>query len=449
MRRKRGKVTRRGFMGGAAAAAAGLMIVPRHVLAASGQTPPNDKLRLAFVGVGGRGGANLDGLSGEDVVALCDVDPRRAAGAFKKWPQAKRYTDYRVMLDEMDKSIDGVVVATPDHFHAVALMAAMKRGKHVYSEKPLAHSIAEVRALMKAARDNRVITQLGNQGHSSNTIRMFCEWIWDGAIGNVHTIHAACGSNYSRIGDVGKVNDDHPVPDGFDWDLWVGPAPMRKYNPMYLPGKWRGWMPFGCGVIGDWVCHVVDPVFWALDLGSPVSIQTQAKDYDPKVHADTFPVGTVVKYQFEAKGKRPAVTLFWRDGAEKLPRPDGLEEGRNVPATGAVVLGDKGGITYGSHGAGGVRIFPEEKMKAYTLPAEKIPRVRGHQQDFAQAVREGRPAGSDFSYGGPLTEIALLGVIATKLLGQELRWDGPACRFTNSAAANALIAPEFRKGWTL
>jgi len=445
-------LSRRAFLGraGVAGAAAALAIVPRHVVAGSPARPPSEKISIACIGIGGRGRDDLNAVGGESIVALCDVDQRRIGDAFKKWPQAKPYRDFRQMFDEMSKSIDAVVVGTPDHTHAVAVMAALKRGKHVYCEKPLAHSIQEVRQIMKAARDRKVVTQLGNQGHSSDSIRMFCEWIGDGAIGNVHTVHAGCGMVYSKIKDLGRLKEQHDVPAGLDWDLWLGPVPFRPYHPAYVPGSWRSWLAFGTGVIGDWVCHVVDPAFWALGLGSPVTVLAEAKDYDPKLHGETCPTGTVIKYVFPARGKRGPVTLYWHDGTEKLPRPDELEPGRTVPEVGAVVLGDKGVIMYGSHGAGGVRIIPEAKMKEYKPPEQKIPRVRGgHHGDWVAAIREGRKAGSDFSYGGPLTEIALLGVIAFRMLGKELKWDAPAMRFTNCPEANALINPPYRKGWTL
>ncbi|MBE3135616.1 MAG: Gfo/Idh/MocA family oxidoreductase, partial [Acidobacteria bacterium] len=260
-------LSRRAFLGraGAAGAVAALAIVPRHVVAGSPARPPSEKISIACIGIGGRGRDDLNAVGGENIVALCDVDQRRIGDAFKKWPQAKPYRDFRQMFDEMSKSIDAVVVGTPDHTHAVAVMAALKRGKHVYCEKPLAHSIYEVRQLMKAARDRKVVTQLGNQGHSSDSIRMFCEWIGDGAIGNVHTVHAGCGMVYSKIKDLGRLKEQHDVPAGLDWDLWLGPVPFRPYHPAYVPGSWRSWLAFGTGVIGDWVCHVVDPAFWALD----------------------------------------------------------------------------------------------------------------------------------------------------------------------------------------
>ncbi len=447
---KKTQSSRREFLKSTAGAVAAFTIVPRHVLGGPGQRAPSDKLNIACIGVGGRGGASVGGCRGENIVAMCDVDKRKAGDAFNSHPSAKKYTDFRKMFDEMDNEIDAVTVATPDHTHAVVCMNAIRRGKHVYSEKPLAHSIYEVRELMKAAREHKVVTQLGNQGHSFDTIRMFCEWIWDGAIGNVSEVHAACGSDYSRIRQLSKIDEKHEIPSELDWDLWLGPAMQRPYNPMYLPGSWRGWMPFGCGVIGDWVCHVVDPVFWALDLGAPVSVKATAKDYDPKKHADTFPHGTSIEYEFPAKGKRGPVKLTWYDGREKIPRPDDLESGRDVPGTGAIVIGDKGKIMYGSHGAGGCRIFPEEKMKAYKQPPRKLPRIGSqHHKDWLDAIKNNGKAGSDFDYGGPLTQIAHLGIIATKLLGQKLSWDGPNMRFTNNDQANQYINPPYREGWTL
>lgn len=442
------KTSRRQFLRDAVGTATAFTIVPRDVLGA-GQKPPSEKLNIACIGVGGRGGDNVGGVSRENIVALCDVDMRRAGKAIENHPSAKQYRDFRKMLDEMDSKIDAVAVSTPDHTHAVACMAAIKRGKHVYCEKPLAHSIYEIRELMKAAREHKVVTQLGNQGHSFEHIRLFCEWIWDGAIGNVREIHAFCDANHSKIHQLSRVSERHEIPPELDWDLWLGPAQERPYNPMYLPGSWRGWMPFGSGTIGDWVCHVVDPVFLALDLGAPTTIQAQAKEYDPKKHADTFPAGTIITYEFPAKNKRGPVKLVWFDGVEKPPRPADLEPERNVPGTGAIVFGDKGTIMYGSHGAGGVRIIPEAKMKEYKLPAKTLPRVKGHYEDWIEAIKNKAQPGSYFDYGGPLTELAQLGIIATKMLGQKLQWDSQNMRFSNCDEANQFINPPYRQGWTL
>lgn len=448
--KKRTTVSRRELIATGAAAAATLAFVPRHAVAGSGQTPPSEKINIAGIGVGGMGRVDINAVAaGNNIVALCDVDEKRAADSLERFPEAKRFRDFRRMFDQMEKQIDAVVVATPDHFHAVAAMAAIKRNKHVYCEKPLAHSVYEVRQLVQAARERNVVTQLGNQGHSSETIRMFCEWIWDGAIGGVHTIHAGCAAVNSGIDRLPQLTEQHPVPATLDWNQWLGPARDRPYHPAYLPSLWRGWTPFGNGTIGDWTCHVVDPVFWALDLGAPATIQAQVKDYNPKTQGDAFPKGEIITYEFPAKGKRGPITMYWYSGGEKIPRPKELEPERKHYETGAVVIGDKGVITYGSHGAGGVRIIPETKMKQYKLPEKTIPRAKEHHQDWLSAIRTGGKAGSDFSYGGPLTELAMLGVIAIKLPGRKLQWDAQAMSFPNCPEANALINPPYRSGWSL
>jgi predicted dehydrogenase len=448
--RSNSDLSRRHFVTAVSAGLAGWTIVPRRAVAGGQQTPPSERLNIACIGVGGRGGSNLRGVAPDNnIVALCDVDENRAGRAFQEHPDAKRYRDFRRMLDEMDKTIDAVVVSTPDHTHAVACMAAMERGKHLYCEKPLAHSVHEVRTLMQAAHKHHVVTQLGNQGHSSGSIRTFCEWIWDGAIGQVHTIHAGCAANNSALNQLSRLGEQHEVPATLDWDLWLGPALYRPYHPVYLPGSWRKWMPFGNGTVGDWVCHVVDPVFWALDLGAPVTIQADVGDYDPRTQGDTFPAGERITYQFPAKGDRGPVTMHWYSGTRRIPRPEMLEPEREPPKTGALVLGDKGAIMYGSHGAGGVRIIPEAKMREYKRPEETLARVPGHHQDWLEAIRSGTKAGSDFSYGGPLTEIAMLGIIAIRHPGVKLQWDTQQMRFANCPEANSLVNPPYRDGWTL
>ncbi|MBN2475137.1 MAG: Gfo/Idh/MocA family oxidoreductase [Pirellulales bacterium] len=453
MRSRYPRLNRRQFVAGLGAGVAVCSVIPRHVLGGESGPAANDKLNIAGIGVGGQGWGDIQAAGGgENVVALCDVDTRRSASAQQKFTAARQFRDFRKMFDEMEKQIDAVVIATPDHTHAVACMAAMTRGKHVYCEKPLAHSVYEIRQLMRAARDNKVITQMGNQGHSAETIRMFCEWIADGAIGRVTEVHASCdafASVYSQIRNLPKVGEKHDVPAELDWDLWLGPAQFRAYNPMYAPWNWRGWMPFGTGAIGDWICHVVDPAFWALDLGAPETVLAEVDDYDPKLHADVYPPGTQVTYGFAAKGQRGPVKLVWYDGSRRPPRPKDLEEGRNPPGTGAIVIGTEGTITHGSHGAGGVRIVPEAQMRAYQQPEKTIPRVPGHHQDWLQAIRQGRQAGSNFDYGGPLAELGLLGAIAIRYPGVKLQWDGPAMRFTNHDEANQHVNPPYREGWTL
>jgi len=449
------KTSRRQLLKSATGAVAAFTIVPRHVLGGQGATAPSAKLAVAGIGAGGRSADDIQEVArdeGTQIVALCDVDlrPRQRGGStIPKFPNAKVYQDFRKMFDEMGDKIDAVIVGTPDHTHAVAAMAAIKRNKPVYCEKPLAHSVAEVRALMKAAQEHKVVTQLGNQGHSFDTIRMFCEWIWDGAIGNVHTVHCGCSAVNSGIERLSQMSEKEEIPEGLNWDLWQGPAKERPYHSFYLPGRWRGWVPYGNGTIGDWVCHVVDPVFWALDLGAPKTIQAQVKDYDPKTRDDVFPVGDIITFEFPAKGSRGPITLVWHSGTENIPPAKELEPGRKPVDTGAYVYGDKGVIMYGSHGAGSVRLIPEEKMKAYKLPPQKIGRVKGHHEDWLRAIREGGKAGSDFSYGGPLTELAMLGVIALKLPGTKLEWDAANMRFTNNDEANQYVNPPYRQGWTL
>ncbi|MGA2621416.1 MAG: Gfo/Idh/MocA family oxidoreductase [Thermoguttaceae bacterium] len=447
---KKSEMKRREFLKGAAAAAAVATVVPRCAVARSGENPPSEKLNIAGIGIGGMGGGDIDAVAGgNNIVALCDVDMNYARGTFGRHPKAKQFQDFRKMLDAMDKQIDAVVVGTPDHNHAVTSIAAMRHGKHVYCEKPLAHSVYECRQMAKVAKEQNVVTQMGNQGHSFESCRLLVEWVRDGAIGKVHTIHCGCAAVNSAVGALGQLKQKHKVPDTLNWDLWLGPAPQRDYCPAFLPYQWRGWVPFGNGTVGDWVCHVVDPVFWALDLGAPKTIVSDVKDYDPKTQAEAFPPGEKIIVEFPAKGDRGPITMYWYSGTVHIPRPADLEQGRNPVDTGAVVLGDKGTIMYGSHGAGGVRIIPESKMQAYKRPAQKLPQAPEHHQDWLQAIRKGKKAGSDFSYGGPLTEIAMLGVIASKMPGTKLEWDGEAMRFTNSPAANALVNPPYRTGWTL
>jgi predicted dehydrogenase len=446
------RVNRRQFVRTATAGAALFTIVPRTALASADSPGANDRLNIAGVGVGGQGWGVLRQFRNENIVALCDVDDQRAGAAFEELPDARRFRDFRKMFDDMESQIDAVVVGTPDHTHAVICMEAMKRKKHVFCEKPLAHSIHEIRRLMDTARESGVVTQLGNQGHSSPSIRTFCEWIWDGAIGQVQEVHACCDAFrdvYSQIRNLPQRDERPEVPGHLDWDLWLGPAAHRAYHPMYVPWNWRGWTPFGTGCIGDWICHVVDPVFWALDLGSPESVQAEADGYDPVEHADVYPPGTAITYEFAAKGDRGPVKLVWFDGNRRPPHPKDLEADRNPPGIGAVVIGDQGTITYGSHGAGGVRIVPEAKMQEYQTPEPSLPRVPGHYVDWTNAIRENRPAGSDFSYGGPLSELGLLGMIAVRMAGTKLAWDGPNMRFTNHDEANHWVSPPVRSGWEI
>lgn len=443
--------TRRSFLRRSAAGLAGLQFLPGSVLGLNGAPSPNNKLNLACIGVAGRGQDNIEGVKSENIVALCDVDEPYASATFAKYPGAKRFTDYRRMFDEMEKEIDAVVISTPDHTHAVIALRALKAGKDVYCEKPLAHSIEEVRTLMAAAREHKAITQLGNQGHSSDSIRQFCEAVWSGVIGQVREVHAFCQSNYSRIGDLDAVKQTEPVPAGVDWDLWLGPVPARPFRSNYIHGKWRGWSQFGTGVVGDWTCHVVDPVFWALGLGAPSSFVAAADGYDPRRHSETFPPGSRIRYDFPAAVERGAVQLFWYDGAQRPARPPELEPGEELPGIGALVVGDRGKIVYGSHGAGGLKLIPQSRNKEYqnARPPQSLPRSPGHYKEWVQACKDRKPAGSSFDYGGPLTELALLGIIALRMKGTKLRWDSEHMTFLSSKTANQFIKAKYRAGWSL
>lgn len=443
-------LNRRRFLRLAGAGLAGFSLAPRLAPGAAGKLPPNQRINLGAIGVGGMGGADLNALAPYcNVIALCDVDAASAAGSFKKFSTAKRFRDYRRMFDVVGGELDAVLVATPDHFHATAALAALERGKHVYCEKPLAHSVHEIRRLMTAAREAGVVTQLGNQGHSYDSIRDFCEWIWAGAIGRVHTIHAGCRSINSALAELPRLAEHPPVPETLDWDTWLGPALVRPYHPAYLPKKWRSWVPFGNGTVGDWACHVLDPVFWALELGAPDTIQAEVRDYDPVKQGDSFPRGEIITYEFPGNRKRGPVTLKWYSGAERIPRPRELDPDEPDLDTGAVIIGDKGVIVHGSHGAGQVRLIPESRMLAFERPPKTLPRVKDHHSDWIRAIQNGGRAGSDFSYGGPLSELAMLGVIAIRLPGRKLRWQASQARFANSPEANELINPPRRAGWPL
>ena len=443
---------RRSFITASTAATFGFQFVPSHVLRAQGPTP-NSKVRLAVIGCGGQGGADLGNMASEDIVALCDVDDRRAADSFKKFPNAKRFKDFRKMFDEMNNNIDAVLVGTPDHTHFVAAMAAMEHGKHVYCEKPLAHSVGEVRAMRKKAIEKKVITQVGNQGHSSHSIRTFVEMVHSGVIGKVTEIHAGCDAFkdvYACGGKRAQFKEKPPVPAELDWDLWLGPTAKRDYHSAYLPFNWRGYSAFGSGCIGDWVCHVLDPSFWALDLDMPTAITAETKGYDPAKDAEFYPQGTRITFEFPAKGDRPAVKIIWHDGDFAIPTPEDLsKQNRKANGIGAILIGEKGKIMHGSHGAGGPQIITPELLKDWKRPGETIPRIKdgNHHMDFLNAVREGRPAGSSFEYGGALSEIGLLGMIAIRRSGKRLEWDAAKMKFTNDDEANAFITPTYREGW--
>jgi predicted dehydrogenase len=447
------RIDRRAFVK-AAAASTGFMIVPRRVLG-RGFVAPSDRLNIAGIGCGGQGGSDLAQLETENIVALCDADWERAARTFARHPKAPRYKDFRVMF-EKQKDIDAVVVGTPDHFHAAAAMVAIKLGKHAFVEKPLTHDVFEARQLVKAAREAKVATQMGNQGHAMESLRLLCEWIWDGAIGPVREVHAWTPHPVWPQGML-RPADTPPVPATLDWDVWLGPAPYRPYHPAYLPTAWRGWQDFGTGGLGDMGCHIFDHIVSALKLGAPTTVEASSSIFVPESmnwnkpkNTETYPQASMVTYKFPAREGFPPVTLTWYDGGLMPPRPEELPAGLKMGDQygGALYVGDKGKILTGSHGANGLRLIPDEKMNAYTRPAKTLPRSIGHHAEWVAACKGGPAAGSNFDFAGPLTEIVLLGCVAIRV-EEKLQWDAVNMRFPNVPAADEFLHRPRRKGWEL
>lgn len=423
-----------------------------------GKISPNERLNIAAIGIGGMGHGNINACLDENIVALCDVDDAHAAPVFAEHPNAARYKDFRKLLDKEANNIDAVIVATPDHTHAVIGMAAMRLKKHLYCQKPLAHSLHEVRMMTEAAREHGVQTQMGNQGHSSNAIRRLCEWVADGAIGPIREVHAwsdrpVGGDPWSDFPLSGRPAETPPVPESLDWDLWLGPAPARPYHPVYHPLTWRGFVDFGTGPLGDMGCHILDPAFWALKLGAPSVVQATNTHTDPAIAAENYPRACVVRYQFPERDGMPPVALTWYDGRLLPPVPPGMDPGFQFDSNGALYIGEDGYILHGSHGASGLQLLPKAKRKSYTAPPETIPRIAeangAHERDWIRACKDGRPASSNFDYGGPLTEMVLLGVLAIRNPNRRLEWDNVSQRVTNDEAANLLVNPPYREGWTL
>jgi predicted dehydrogenase len=428
---KNERISRRQFVSGAASSAA-VTFLPRHMLGGSGYTPPSDKLNIAAIGVGGRGLGDIKEVSSQNIVALCDVDWDKAAKTFKEFPQAKRYHDYRKMLDELDKEVDAVVVATPDHVHAPASMASMKRGKHVYCEKPLTYSVHEAVVLAQAAKKYGVATQMGNQGQASEETRLMCEYIWDGAIGPVSEVHIWTDRPLKGINalrwpqGVERPIDKPPIPDTLKWDLWLGPAPERSYHPDYLPFRWRGWWDFGTGALGDIGCHRMDPVFRALKLGHPTSVEGCCT----LVNKETYPVASRITYEFPSRPGFPPLTLHWYDGGMKPPRPAELDDGEEWGTNGILFVGSDGKMLENN-------LLPEARHREYGPPPKKID-------------------GSNFpDHAGLLAQVVLLGNVALRpelketLTTTRLLWDAENMKITNLPEANQFLKREYRKGWSL
>jgi predicted dehydrogenase len=442
---KSSSVTRRQMLATGTAAAV-FTIVPRHVLGGPGQNPPSNKLNIAGIGVGGMGTGDVRSVSSSNnIVALCDPDQRALDRNSKMYPAAQRYTDFRKMF-ETQKNIDAVMIATPDHVHAAATMMAIKMGKHVHCQKPLTHSVYEARMIGEAATNSKVGTQMGNFGQASEQARLICETIWSGALGTVREVHA--GSNRTpmiSLRGIPRPKETPPVPAYLDWEQWVGPAPMRPYHPCYHPFAWRGWWDFGTGCLGDIGCHQFSATFKALKLGHPISVEASSSNhpYGPEVANETAPLASITRWQFPAQGDRAPVTLTWWDGGLKPPRPEELEPGRAfADGDWLLVIGDKAKM-YGH------RLIPDTKAKEFGRPPRKLDRSPGHYVEWFEACKGGKPAGSDFAHhAAHLTEVVLLGNIAIRTK-EKLLWDGENLRFTNSEAANRLLDPPYRTGWSL
>jgi hypothetical protein len=473
-----------------------------------GYKSPNEKLNFAAIGSGGQGAGNIGAAAPtENIVALCDVDDRRAADTFKRFPNAPKFRDFRKMLDQEGKNIDAVIVATPDHMHATAAMWCMERGKSVYVQKPLVRTIWEARQLRAAAAKYGVATQMGNQGYSNEGTRQCAEIVWNGDIGNVTEVHAWSDRPLWPQG-LTEIPKEEPVPSTLDWDLWLGPAEKRPFTAggatepdrfggfFYQPFNWRGFYDFGCGALGDMACHILGAPNMALHLSKRKVIGVECIKKEG-VSPFMFPKASVIRFDFAAYENMPALKIFWYDGLKEspkiagvpegewigdppyLPRPAGSAPGGGRPARptgnefhspgrvfnwddfqalkasttplrfptpdGSLFVGDKGMLTTGTYGDV-TRLLPVEKMKDYQMPAPLLTRSPGHMRDFIRACKGGDPACSNFEVSSPFVEWMLLGVIALRHEG-KLEYDPDKMRITNNSEANKLLRPTFRKGW--
>jgi predicted dehydrogenase len=447
------RISRRQFMTGSAALLAASAFAQEQ--AADRIAPRVDKINIGVVGAGGRGAEDIRGCEGQNFIALCDVDDDRAAASFKKYPNAKRYKDWRKML-EAEKNLEAVIVATPDHNHAIVSIHAMKMGKHVYCEKPLTRTIYEARQMAKVAAEMKVQTQMGTQGHAFEGTRQAVEVIRSGAIGDVKEVHVWSdrpGSWWPQ--GIERPTDEEQVPATLDWDTWLGPAPARPYNKAYVPFTWRGFWDFGTGAIGDMGIHNFDTAFWALELGLPSTVEV--KDI-AGANNETGPKWCIIEINFPARGTRPPVKMMWYDGLKKPPAD--LFQGEKRSSNGSLIIGTRGTL-YTRTWHGGIPnatavddlmylLLPQREFIEYKPPAPILPRARGssHHAEWLAAIRGMGTPGSNFGYASVLTESLLLGNVALRL-GKKIEWDGANMRAVNTPAADQYITPQFRNGWSL
>ncbi|MBX3242228.1 MAG: Gfo/Idh/MocA family oxidoreductase [Chitinophagaceae bacterium] len=471
------KNSRRLFLKNTGLAASGFFIVPRYVLG-KGHIAPSDKLNIAGIGVGGKANVNLPyawNKGAENIVALCDVDDRQAVEGRKRWPKAPYYRDFRKMLEKEAKNIDAVIITSPDHMHAVQALPCMEMGKHVYLEKPLTHDIYEARILTQAAEKYKVVTQMGNQGSSGDDTRKIETWVQAGVIGDVHTVHVWTNRPTWPQG-VPAPQGKFDIPKEVDWDLWLGTAPRRDYNPAFLPAIWRGWVDFGTGSLGDMGCHFIDVPYRALQLGYPVSVETSVGSvytgfFREAIYKDSYPPSAKTHIQFPARGNMPPVELIWYDGGIQPKRPEELlpDEMMGEYDGGIIFDGTKGKIMAGLFGRNPT-LLPTRNMKETELPASKFEFVEGstegHQTQWVRACKQGYGAytSSSFDKAGPLTETVLMGNLAvlsynyyeTNSKGdrvfpgrKKLLWDGGNMRITNFEPANQFVKRQYRGNWKL
>jgi len=403
---------------------------------------PLEKLNFACIGVEGKGSSDTDsaGRAG-NVVALCDIDEGRLNKKARRYPEAAKYVDFRVMLDELGDKIDAVTVSTPDHTHAIAAATAMKQGKHCFCQKPLTWSVNEARLLRKLAKEHGVATQMGNQGTAANGLREAVEVVRSGAIGDVTEVHVWTNRPVWPQGE-GRPTETAEVPEGLHWDLFLGPAAERPYSPVYHPFKWRGWLDFGTGALGDMACHTANMAVMALDLFDPKTIQA---DHTGIVEGETYPKSSSITFEFPATEKRGPVKMFWYDGGRKPPVE--LTQGEKVPNSGSLIVGSKGTLfSPNDYGAAYV-LLPREDFKDFQKPEQSLPRSPGHFTEFAEACAGGPAAMSNFDYASRLTETILLGNAAMRA-GRPLEWDAEKGQFTD-ADANQFLGREYRDGWSL
>jgi predicted dehydrogenase len=428
------QTSRREFLKNTTLTGVGIWVGGRALAAES----PNERIRFASIGVGGKGDSDTaDAARSGDLVAICDVDENILNKAGEKYPMARKFTDFRKMLDEMGKSIDAVTVSTPDHTHAPAAAMAMQMGKHCFCQKPLTHSIYEARRLGEIARDKKVATQMGNQGTASGGLRKSAAMVKAGILGPVREVHV--WTNRPIWPQGGPRPEPSEVPSQLHWDLWLGPAPQRPYANGYHTFAWRGWWDFGTGALGDMACHTANMAYMALDLRNPTTVVAETSGHNK----DSYPKWSIITFEFPATGSRPPVKLVWYDGG-KRPSAE-LMEGREPSESGSLVVGEKGKL-YSPSDYGNARVLiggAEEKEVEY----KESP---GHFEEWVRAIRGGEPAMSNFpDYAGPLTETILLGNLAVWADGKKIEWDAKRLKATNAPEVNHIIRPEYRSGYSL